>query len=180
MSTFLDMNSAIAFAHIKKLFFCHFIKILNNTRTDVGDQLVCLPEACCTISFHVLSVSQSMLYPWIILLIYQEYKISKFKTTWKCSWTYIECLIKVQMDSVFFIPLSSYLKCDIVKKTNQDLNFFGFIYFSRDEQLFFQVRPSLLPLHGSEKWGGVFHLAAKIQCPTPRGRRVVWKLFSLA
>lgn len=68
MFTFLDMNSAIEFAHIKKLFFYHFIKVLNNTRRDVGDQLVCLLD-CCTINFRLLSVSQSMLYLWIILLI---------------------------------------------------------------------------------------------------------------
>lgn len=45
MSTFLDMNNWTQLLHLpmlKKLFFYNFIKILNNTRTEIGNQPVCL------------------------------------------------------------------------------------------------------------------------------------------
>lgn len=70
----------------------------------------------------------------------------------------------------FFFPLHfSYVKCHMVRKNTQDLDFFGYIFFSSVPVVIFSSQTISSALHGSKKWGNIFNLAAKNQCTTPKG-----------
>lgn len=113
-SRYEQMHPAITSAHIKnktkQLFFNHFIKILNSTRTDVRDQPVCPLESCSIINFHLRSVIQSMLY--------QHYMISKDNMEILCGPVLNASLKFRWIPSVifFFLLHFSYVKCHMVSK----------------------------------------------------------------